>query len=185
MKTEISTHLENLRPKLEPQIDVFCSAKSMVFASDSKRTLVLFHIIFNMYFSILLENLEMCGNTLDSKAYYFLTIMLNTRRSHQVGHHQLPKIALLRSLLQAVDPIGTAHGCGPTGGRDTWKSHQEMFSDFQKFHPEILNCSEKILKFFIQFALRIAMIHRITWILVQKNSHVVTVQLLVKLWNID
>ncbi len=92
----------------------------------------------------------MCGNTLDSKAYYFLTVMLNTRRSHQVGHRQLQKFASLRSLLQAVDPIGAAHGCGPTGGRDTGKSHQEMFSDFQKVQPEILNCSEKILKVFLK-----------------------------------
>ena len=135
----------------------------------------LLYFIYFQYAISVLENLEMCGNTLDSKAYYFLTVMLNTRRSHQVGHHQLQKIASLRSLLQAVDPIGTAHGCGPTGGRDTGKSHQEMFSDFQKFQPEIFICSEKILKFFIKFALRIATIYRITWILVQKKSYVVTV----------
>lgn len=42
--------------------------------------------------------------------------------------------------LQAVDPIGAAHGCGPTGGTDcweVWKSQEITFflkSRFARMH---------------------------------------------------
>ena len=52
---------ETLRPKLEPQIDVFCSAKSMIFRIWF---LPILYVFFTMYCNISLE----CGDTFkDSK----------------------------------------------------------------------------------------------------------------------